>query len=58
MGFDVSIKTRPPTRRGILYVAGSVFDPFGFVTPFVLPDSSWVGTMKYRMSKVCIGRDG
>ena len=36
-GFDVSIKTRPPTRRGILSVVGSVFDPFDFVTPFVLP---------------------
>ena len=36
-GFDVGIKTRPPTRRGILSVVGSVFDPFGFVMPFVLP---------------------
>ena len=35
-GFDVNLKSRPPTRRGILSVVGSIFDPFGFVAPFVL----------------------
>ena len=35
-GFNVNIKLRPPTRRGILSVVGTVFDPFGFAAPFVL----------------------
>ena len=35
-GFDVNLKSKPPTRRGILSVVGSIFDPFGFVAPFVL----------------------
>ena len=35
-GFNVNLKPKPPTPRGILSVVGSVFDPFGFVTPFVL----------------------
>ncbi|XP_067030748.1 uncharacterized protein [Acropora muricata] len=35
-GFNVNLKPKAPTRRGILSVVGSVFDPFGFVAPFVL----------------------
>ena len=35
-GFDVNVKERPPTRRGILSIIGSVFDPFGFAALFVL----------------------
>ena len=35
-GFDVNVKERPPTLRGILSIIGSVFDPFGFAAPFVL----------------------
>ena len=35
-GFNINVKLRPPTHRGILSIVGSVFDPFGFVAPFVL----------------------
>ena len=35
-GFNINVKFRPPTRRGILSIVGTVFDPFGFVSPFVL----------------------
>ena len=36
-GFSISIKDRPATRRGILSVISSVYDPLGFIAPFVLP---------------------
>ena len=28
---------RPPTRQGILSVVSSIYDPLGFVAPFILP---------------------
>ena len=34
--FNVNIKLKPPTRRGILSVVSSVYDPLGLATPFVL----------------------
>ena len=36
-GFKISVKDRPATRRGILSVVSSVYDPLGFAAPFILP---------------------
>ena len=33
----VDFKLKPPTRRGILSVVSSVYDPFGLAAPFLLP---------------------
>ena len=35
--FKVNITEKPPTRRGILSLASSIYDPLGMVAPFVLP---------------------
>ncbi|XP_068759671.1 uncharacterized protein [Montipora capricornis] len=35
--FSIAIEDRPATRRGILSVVSSVYDPLGFVAPFILP---------------------
>ena len=35
-GFNIGIKPRAPTRRGILSMASTVFDPLGFLAPFIL----------------------
>ena len=34
-GFSIVVKVRPMTTRGILSVISLVFDPFGFVAPFI-----------------------
>ena len=36
-GFNVEVKEKPSTRRGILSSISSIYDPLGFVAPFVLP---------------------
>jgi hypothetical protein len=36
-GFKIVIKDRPQTRRGILSVVSSIYDPFGFLVPVILP---------------------
>lgn len=35
-GFKVAAKSKPATRRGILSVVSSLYDPMGFVAPYVL----------------------
>lgn len=35
--FRIVVSDKPPTRRGILSVISSVYDPLGFATPFTLP---------------------
>ncbi|KAK3722273.1 hypothetical protein QZH41_005187 [Actinostola sp. cb2023] len=36
LGFKITVKDRPATRRGILSVVSSIYDPLGFVSPFIL----------------------
>lgn len=35
--FKITIRDRPFTRRGLLSVVGSVYDPLGMLVPVVLP---------------------
>ena len=34
--FKICSKEKPPTRRGLLSIISSVYDPIGFVSPFIL----------------------
>jgi hypothetical protein len=34
--FKISVKEKPATRRGILSIVSSVYDPLGFAAPFIL----------------------
>ena len=34
--FKPAVEKRPHTRRGILSIVGSVYDPLGFLSPFTL----------------------
>ena len=35
--FKVTIKPKQPTRRGLLSIVSSIYDPLGFTAPFILP---------------------
>jgi hypothetical protein len=37
LGVGVTIRDKPKTRRGIISVTSSVYDPLAMVSPFVLP---------------------
>jgi len=36
LGYEIVVKDRPLTRRGILSIVSSIYDPLGFVSPFIL----------------------
>lgn len=49
--FRLSIKEHPYTRRGILSMVSSIYDPLGFLSPFTLP-------VKQLLQKMCKGNFG
>ena len=34
--FKIDLKEKPITRRGMLSIISSIYDPFGFVAPYTL----------------------
>lgn len=53
LGLETEVKEKALTRRGILSVMSSVFDPLGIVAPFMLP----VKVLVQRLCKQNIGWD-
>ncbi|KAJ8349111.1 hypothetical protein SKAU_G00277000 [Synaphobranchus kaupii] len=49
--FVVSIQNRAPTRRAILSIVSSVYDPLGFLSPFIL-------TAKQILQRLCTEKCG
>lgn len=44
--FKIALKHKPLTRRGLLSVISSVYDPLGFLTPLILP-------VKHMLQQLC-----
>ncbi|XP_062621125.1 uncharacterized protein LOC134282740 [Saccostrea cucullata] len=53
LGFLINIKNQPTTRRGILSIVSSIFDPLGIVSPFVMTAK----TLLQKMCKNSVGWD-
>ena len=49
IGFEVRLKDKPNTKRGMLSVVSSIYDPLGLVSPFILEGRQIV-------FKVCFGK--
>ena len=47
-GFKISLRDKPSTRRGILSIVSSIYDPLGFVAPFILPAKCLLQTLCRR----------
>ena len=46
LGFQISAKDKPATRRGILSIVSSIYDPIGIASPFVF-------SAKVLLQKLC-----
>lgn len=51
--FKIVIKDRPLTRRGLLSIVSSIYDPLGFLAPVVLPAKM----ILHDLSRLKIGWD-
>ena len=49
LGFQIHLNDQPTTRRGVLSIASSIYDPLGIVAPFVM-------TAKSLLQELC--KDG
>ena len=47
-GFRILVKDKPLTRRGILSIVSSIYDPLGFAAPFTLTPRSFSKTFAER----------
>ena len=45
LGFKVNLKEKPLTRRGMLSVLSSIYDPLGFGAPFLLKGKKFIQKM-------------
>jgi len=66
-GFRVNIKEKPSNRRGILSVAGSVYDPLGMAGLLfsqqgfsfrTYAEKASVGVMRFRVYNYLVGKRG
>ena len=52
LGFCVHLKDTPATRRGMLSTVTSIYDPLGFVAPFILPGRKIIQKIMPRRSQM------